>query len=144
MTARVERDPAFARHIQQTWLRLFRPPPRPPIFSEEQWAKMMADAWNATLARAKANVDLITARGGRVIFVNHPSSGEVIEIERKLTPRPLFWDRILKETGAPGVHFDDHPELRDFRCPEWSHLSASDSVEYTRRLAAILKRDGLI
>jgi hypothetical protein len=29
---------------------------------------------------------------------------------------------------------EDFPELADFTCPEWSHLSAGDSVEFTKRL----------
>ena len=29
---------------------------------------------------------------------------------------------LLKETGAPGIYFEDFPELADFKCPEWSHL----------------------
>jgi hypothetical protein len=144
MRVSAERDAALMRRIQQIWLPLFTPPPHPPIFTDAQWAKMMADAWDATLAKAKANVEKIRARGGRVIFVNDPSSGPVLEIERRLTPRAVFWDRILKQTGAPGIHFEDYPELRDFTCPEWSHLSASDSVRYTRQLVAVMKREGLL
>jgi hypothetical protein len=45
----------------------------------------------------------------------------------------------MKETGAPSIYFSDHPELI-FDCPEWSHLSSGDSVEFTRRLVPYLKR----
>jgi len=144
MLERAEHDAALMGRIQQGWLRLFTPPPKPPIFTDEVWAKMAADAWNATLQKAKANVEKIKARGGRVIFVNHPSSGPLLEVEKKLNPRQNFWDRIIAETGAPGIHFEDYPELRGFTCPEWSHLSSSDSVEYSKRLVAIMKREGLL
>jgi hypothetical protein len=30
------------------------------------------------------------------------------------------------------------PSSGDFECPEWSHLSAADSVEYTKRLSGAL------
>ena len=33
----------------------------------------------------------------------------------------------------------DFPELAGFNCPEWSHLSAGDSVEFTRRLVPHLR-----
>ncbi len=144
MRESAEHDTALVQRIQQIWLPLFTPPPKPPIFSDEQWAKMAADAWDATLTKAKANVAAIRARGGRVIFVNDPSSGPLLELEKRLTPRSKFWDRILQETGAPGIHFEDYPELRDFTCPEWSHLSATDSVEYSKRLVALMKREGML
>jgi hypothetical protein len=31
------------------------------------------------------------------------------------------------------------PELQDFRCPEWSHLTSEDASEFTRRLMPILE-----
>lgn len=34
----------------------------------------------------------------------------------------------------PAIDFQSHPELSAFECPEWSHLSAEDSVKFTRRL----------
>ncbi|MBX7077875.1 MAG: hypothetical protein K1X88_01730 [Nannocystaceae bacterium] len=137
-------DEVYMREIQQIWIPLFTPPAKPDVFTDEQWAKMFADAWDAILVQAKANVEAITARGGRVIFVRHPSSGGVLELEEKYNPRAKFWDRLLEETGAPGIYWADYPELADFECPEWSHLSAADSVEYTKRLVAILKRERLL
>lgn len=139
-----ERDPAAMHRVQQIWLPLMTPPPKPPVFTDEQWAQMFADAWDQILVQAKQNVDAITGRGGRVIFVRHPSSGGVLELEDRTTPRAAFWDRLIEETGAPGIYWSDYPELRDFDCPEWSHLSASDSVEYSKRLLQIMKREGLL
>jgi hypothetical protein len=66
----------------------------------------------------------------------------VRERENLDNPRAAFWDRLIAETGAPGIHYADYPELRDFECSEWSHLSASDSVEYSKRLLAIMQREG--
>jgi hypothetical protein len=144
MTERAERDQTFMQRIQQIWLPLFAGPPKPGILSDEQWQKILDDGWNQNLQKAKDSVAKIRARGGEVFFVRHPSSGEIRPLEEKATPRALVWDRLLRETGAQGIYYEDYPELRDFQCPEWSHLSASDSVEYTRRLSAILKRRGWI
>jgi hypothetical protein len=144
MTTWAEQDAELMHRVQQIWLPLMTPPPKPPVFTDEQWAKMFDDAWEDVLVQVKANVDAITARGGRVIFVLHPSTGRVRELEDRNNPRAEFWDRLIAETGAPGIHYADYPELRDFDCPEWSHLSASDSVEYSKRLLAIMQREGLL
>jgi hypothetical protein len=45
-------------------------------------------------------------------------------------------------TGAPGICYSDFPDLSGFSCPEWSHLSAADSVEFSKRLVLHL-RDAL-
>jgi hypothetical protein len=42
-------------------------------------------------------------------------------------------------TRAPGIYYSDFPGLSDFNCPEWSHLSAGDSVEFTKRLVPHLQ-----
>ncbi len=56
-----------------------------------------------------------------------------------MTPRQGPWNRLLQMSGAPGIYFEDYPELASFTCPEMSHLSAPDSVEFTKRLVPHLK-----
>jgi len=63
----------------------------------------------------------------------------VKKIEDQLTPRAGPWTRLLRDTGAPGIYFEDYPELAAFTCPEWAHLSAPDSVEFTKRLVPLLR-----
>lgn len=144
MTERAEHDSALMRRIQQIWLPLFAGPPKPAVLSDAAWQKILDDGWTENLRTAKAAVAAIRARGGEVYFVRHPSSGELRVLEDRITPRAAFWERLLQETGAQGIYDEDYPELRGFECPEWSHLSASDSLEYTRRLSAILKQKGWI
>jgi hypothetical protein len=76
----------------------------------------------------------IRERGGQVLFLRLPVTGPLAEREEQIAPRAFTWDRLVRETGVPAIHFEEHPELRAFECPEWSHLSAEDSVEFTRRL----------
>lgn len=140
MTVRAERDTALMQRIQQIWIPLFSGPPKPEVFSDDQWAKIFADGWTSILTQLKDDIRRIEQRGGRVFFVRDPATGTVLELEDEFASRTTHWERLLRETGAPGIHFQDHPELRSFDCPEWSHLTASDSVEYTRRLVAILER----
>jgi hypothetical protein len=142
MTERAEHDPLLMRRIQQIWPPLFSGPPKPAGLSQVVWQKILEDGWNANLQQAKAAVAAIRARGGNVFFVRHPSSGELRALEDRITPRDQFWERLLQETGAQGIYDQDYPELSSFECPEFSHLSANDSVEYTRRLSNILQHKG--
>ena len=99
--------------------------------------------WEGGRARfqntAKA-VEKLRARGGKIVFVHFPHSGQLKELEDRLNPRTRDWERLLKETGAPGIYYEDYPELSGFDCPEWSHLSAGDSVEFSKRLVPHLRK----
>ena len=97
------------------------------------------DGLTALIGSIKDDVERIRARGGRVVFVRFPSTGPLRELELEMWPREAYWDRLIRETGAPGIHFEDHSELMEFECPEWSHLTRSDAVSFTRRLAAIYR-----
>ena len=140
MTDIAEQDEKLQKRIQQIWLPLFTPPPPPPDKEEAKGGKGKKNPFDAILEKTKSYVDKIRARGGHVVFVRFPSTGELRELENKFTPRPEFWDRILKVTGAPGIHFEDHPELSGFDCPEWSHLSKKDATLFTQRLTALFKK----
>ncbi len=128
----------LAAKIQQVWLPLFTPPPPPPHLSAEEFQGMLAANSEAHLERVRAAVAAIRARGGRVVFVRPPSAGRLRELERQYSPREACWDRLLAVTGAPGLHFEDHPQLAGFDCPEWSHLTAADAVRYSRALMPML------
>lgn len=88
----------------------------------------------------KENVVQIQERGGKVIFVRMPSTGPVREGERKAFPREQYWDRLIRESGAIGIHFEDYPELSKYDCPEWSHLSPQDAKTFTKDLIKIIRQ----
>lgn len=100
----------------------------------------MGAAVEARFKNTTSAVQRIRARGGQVIFVRFPVTGELKKLEDAATPRAGPWTRILKESGAPGIYFEDFPELASFVCPEWSHLSAADSIEFTLRLVPHLRQ----
>lgn len=83
-------------------------------------------------------VSAIEARGGRVLFVVMPTSGMVREIYERWYPRTNFWDRFAKEVEAPTLNFADVPSLRDFACPDGSHLDGRDRVKFTLALLSAL------
>ncbi len=140
MTAQAEQPGRLRDLIRQRWLPLFTPPPPPSYVPPDVFMKEMGLAMEVRMKNTVAAVAKIQARGGEVIFIRFPISGELKTLEDKLTPRRQTWDPLLQATGAAGVHFEDHPELAHFDCPEWSHLSAADSVVFTRALVPHLQR----
>lgn len=89
----------------------------------------------------KTSVDKIKARGGRVIFVRTPSSGGYWENEPIQFPRAEYWEKLLSITNCKGIHFKDHPDMANFICPEWSHLTKPDAVLYTKALIGALEKE---
>ena len=86
-----------------------------------------------------AAVQKLRSRGGKIVFVRFPNSSGLKALEDRQTPRAAVWDRVIKDTAAPGIYYEDFPDLAGFDCPEWSHLSAGDSVEFSKRLIPHLR-----
>ncbi|MBI2814185.1 MAG: hypothetical protein HYX71_07865 [Opitutae bacterium] len=124
--------------IKHGWIPLFTPPPFPDYTPKEVLAGM-ARTTEERFGKTAALVKKLRARGGKIVFVRFPHTGELKKLEDQATPRSGIWDRVIRETGAPGIYYSDFPELAGFDCPEWSHLSAADSVEFTQRLVPRLQ-----
>ena len=99
----------------------------------------MKEGIEKRFADTVAAVEKIHARGGKIVFVRFPHTGGLKELEDKLTPRQQNWDPLLRMTRSPGIYYSDFPDLSGFDCPEWSHLSAGDSVEFSKRLVPHLR-----
>lgn len=84
----------------------------------------------------------IEARGGKVVFVMFPRSGLVREADDVIYPRAVFWDRIVPLAGGKGLYYADEPSLRDFTCPDGSHLDVRDKRRFTLALAKALQARG--
>ena len=96
---------------------------------------------DSMLNRAKIAVDKIKARGGQVLFVRTPSSGAFLMGEKMGFPREKYWDRLLAISNCPGIHFADYPAIANFICPEFSHLSQSDAIVFTKNFIKILSEE---
>jgi hypothetical protein len=120
--------------VQQIWLPLFSPPPAPTYIPKEEFAKQMGQAIEQRFHDVAAAVQKLRSRGGKIVFVHLPHSGQLKTLEDRELPRTSVWDRVVRETAAPGIYYEDFPDLAGFTCPEWSHLSGGDSVEFTKRL----------
>jgi hypothetical protein len=129
----------LARKIQQIWLPLFTPPPPPTYVPVEAFVEKMGQAIETRFRNTAKAAEKIRGRGGKIVFVRFPNSGELKALEDRLNPRARDWERLIKETKVPGIYYEDFPELAGFTCPEWSHLSAGDSVEFTKRLVPHLQ-----
>ena len=125
--------------VKSRWSRLFTPPPPPKFVPKEAFEARIGEAIAVRYRNTVAAVEKLRARGGKVVFVRFPLSGKLKEYEDQATPRDKTWEPLLQATKAPGIYFEDFPELASFDCPEWSHLSAGDSVEFTKRLVPHLR-----
>ena len=131
------RPGALQDRVKNGWIPLFSPP-KFPDYTPKEVLEGMAQASEARFGETAVAVNKIRARGGKVVFVRFPHSGELKKLEDLGTPRAGIWTRMINETKAPGIYYSDFPELI-FDCPEWSHLSGPDSVEFTKRLVPHLK-----
>ena len=127
------------KRIQQIWLPLFTPPPPPSYIPKDVFTAKIKEAIEKRFHDTVAAAEKLRARGGKIVFVRLPVSGGLKALEDKTTPRSQTWAPLLQATGAPGIYFEDFPELAGFNCPEWSHLSAGDSVEFSKRLVPHLR-----
>lgn len=97
------------------------------------------EAFERGMVHVESLVRKIQQRGGHVFFLVMPSSGFVRDIERKRYPRAQFWDHFARQTSAKTHHFEDYPALRDFHCPDGSHLDHRDREKFTEALTKIIK-----
>lgn len=124
----IETNERLRSHAIRVWLSGpagNRPPP-----GDDLIARICADV--------RQSVVKIRARGGDVTFIRPPSAGEYYEREQRRVPRDRSWDRLLRETGAFGIHFEDYPEMQGLDIPEMSHLSRESATRFTRAYVAVL------
>ncbi len=127
------------QRVAHGWLPLFTLPPPPKFIPPEQFGAMMGQMIEQRFKDTQKHVAALRARGARVVFVRMPVDPILIEKEEQIVPLAAGWGRLVAENGVPAINFADHAELSAFKLPEWSHLSAPDSVEFTRRLVPHLR-----
>jgi hypothetical protein len=137
MWRKVEVDPQYRALARSIWAEHFTGPPPPSVDTPEKARRVAMEQ----IARAAKAVATLRARGVPVVFVRPPSAGAYYAFEQKVLPRPKTWTPLLQATGAPGVHFEDYPQLQGYTLPEWSHLAAADSERFTQALVPLLERE---
>ena len=139
MVEQCARPGRLQTRVKTGWIALFTPPAPPSYVRPEDFGAKMQAVIGARFHDTIAAIQKLRARGGKIVFVRFPMSGELKKLEDEKTPRARIWDPLIQQTGAPGIYFEDFPELAGFDCPEWSHLSAGDSVEFSKRLVPHLR-----
>ncbi|MFH4966120.1 hypothetical protein V8G69_14045 [Gaetbulibacter sp. M235] len=97
-----------------------------------------------TMAFFLKDLEIFKARGGHVILVRCPSSGSLRHGENMGVPRATFWDELVKQADVKAYHFEDYDQLKDLKCPEESHLSATDAEYFSTEIIKIMKVDGAL
>jgi len=130
MTLRTSQDTTYANTVKKVW-KFFDKNPEPP-------------QKDSTITYFSNDAKKFMARGGNLILLRNVSTGFYKELESKITPRAEFWDDLVKQSKVKAYHYADYDQLKDFDCPEWSHLSAKDATTYTTELVKIMKADGAL
>jgi hypothetical protein len=135
MWDKVADDPEYRALWRRIWSEGFQPGPDDPTPAEALKTE------NDQIARAARVVTKLRSRGVQVLFVRMPSSGEYLAFENREFPRARSWKALLAATGAPGIHFEDYPELQGYQLPEWSHMTHAEAERFTAALYGIIMRD---
>jgi hypothetical protein len=132
---KVADDPRYREQARSIWRQFFAPSPDDPTPEEALKTE------NEQIARAAQVIAKLKARGVRVLLVRMPSAGEYLAYENRQFPRARSWNALLAATGAPGIYFEDYPELQGYYLPEWSHMTRSEGERFTAALYRIVARD---
>ncbi len=100
-----------------------------------------AVSFQARVDEINIRVRQIEAKGGRVVFIRMPSTGVIRELEKTTWPRRRYWDPFAEQMPGPAIHFADVPGLRQFDCPDGSHLDVRDAGPFTRNFVAHLQKN---
>lgn len=105
---------------------------------KEQVARYNDDEWRKKVGETRELVKAIRKKGGKVVFLGMPSSGMVREIEERRYPKARYWDYFEKHIGASALYSNYIPVLKDFVCPDGSHLDMRDQSQFTENLSRVL------
>lgn len=133
--SKVATDAQYRQMARNIWLQDFQPAPDDPTPEEALKTE------NEQIGRMAAAVAKLHARGVKVLFVRMPSDGPYLAFEDRMFPRARSWNALLKATGAPGIHFEDYPQLQGYYLPEWSHMTRSEGERFTAELYGVIVRD---
>lgn len=131
MSEKTATDTTFANSIKDVWKFIIMSHNNPP---EKE----------ATTNFFVADAKKFMQRGGNLILVRCPSSGWIKEGEDQHLSRADLWDPLVKATNAKAYYFEDYDQFKNLKCPEDSHLSASDARFFTTELVKIMKADGTL
>jgi hypothetical protein len=107
-----------------------------PGISDKAFLEAMANIEEAVLK--------ITERGGRVVFIRLPVSGDHIRLDEEFYPRAKYWDIFASTTIAETINLMDYEWIHDLCCPDTSHIDFRDSPYFTKKLFDELQKRNII
>lgn len=107
------------------------------IEAQPPWLDRSGDYLAGVMKMARLVAD-IRRRGGRVLVVRLPTSGLITLLDEQRFPRAAFWQEMARNVGAPTLHSADVPALREFHCPDGSHLDMRDRARFSSALVTAL------
>ncbi len=134
---KVEIEPAYAEIIKRRWAAGFVPIEE----RDEEWIAGNLENVAKQIERTVAATKKLKERGIEVIFVRNPSEGHYAISDPMYNPRAENWDVIIEQSGALGLHWQDHEEMQGYWLPEWSHMSGSEADRYTKALYHLIQRE---
>ena len=137
MWSKVETDEAYAERAKQIWAAGFVPIEE----HDEEWLSQAVEGRDTEIEKAVTATKKLQARGVEVIFVRNPSEGHYAISEPMYAPRAENWDVLIEQSGALGIHWEDHEELQGYWMPEWSHMSGTEADRYTKALYHVIERE---
>ena len=137
MWHKLETDEAYAERAKEIWAEGFVPIEE----RDAEWIEEALENRETQIERAVTATKKLQERGVEVIFVRSPSEGHYAISEPMYNPRAETWDVLIEQTGALGIHWEDHEELQGYWMPEWSHLSGSEADRYTKALYHLIERE---
>jgi hypothetical protein len=100
------------------------------------------EALSTDINAINAMVRKLQKRGGQVVFLRVPSTGERWQLEESYHSKKANWDRFAASTDAICIHFRDIVGIADLKCPDESHLDYRDAPVFTRAVLEELKARG--
>ncbi|MBC3920260.1 hypothetical protein H8L32_22540 [Undibacterium sp. CY18W] len=87
-------------------------------------------------------IDAIQKRGGKVLFVKMPTTGLVKEADEQLYPEDRFLDVFFANSHLPILYDKNYPAIKDFKCPDGSHLDQKDRASFSAIVARFVAGKG--
>ena len=130
-------DEEYRELAKKIWAQNWKPLAELPPPVQEK----LLESRQKQLDRATAATRKLQAKGAEVIFVQMPYEGHYAVSEIDIAPRDLTWDVLLEQTGALGLHFQDHEEMQGYYLPEWSHMTGEEADRFTEAFYGLVQRE---